>query len=77
MEAELYQQFLFFREAHLQQMTITDGPFAKNKVRPPENRSQNYENVCRIHARQCDAKNIETYLKRGPKVNPNPCEFQK
>jgi hypothetical protein len=28
-EAELYHQFLFFREAHLQQTTIIDGLFAK------------------------------------------------
>ena len=29
MEAKLYQQFLLFREAHFQQMTIIDGLFAK------------------------------------------------
>jgi hypothetical protein len=31
METDLYQQFLFFREARLQQTTIIDGLFEKKR----------------------------------------------
>ena len=49
----------------------------KSRVDPPENRFQNFENVCKIHNRNGDTKNIDKSEKMYPKVSQNPCKFRR